>query len=108
MSPGDTEMDLGAALTRSVYEQGAEQFRLMIVATGKRSELPNVGPTDRVLQPRDVCRVEIFSMIGGYHAGVCRTAVVSEPPEHAERNLGQPGRLQAHAARYDPSRRGGA
>ncbi len=85
VSPGDTEMDLGAALTRSVYEQGAEQFRLMIVATGPRSELPNVGPTDRVLQPRDVCRVEIFSMIGGYHAGVCRTAAVSEPPEHAER-----------------------
>ena len=85
VSPGDTEMDLGAALTRSVYEQGAEQFRLMIVATGPRSELPNVGPTGRVLQPRDVCRVEIFSMIGGYHAGVCRTAVVSEPPEHAER-----------------------
>ena len=85
VSPGDTEMDLGTALTRSVYEQGAEQFRLMIVATGPRSELPNVGPTDRVLEPRDVCRVEIFSMIGGYHAGVCRTAVVSEPPEHAER-----------------------
>lgn len=85
VSPGDTEMDLGAALTRGVYEQGAEQFRLMIVATGPRSELPNVGPTDRVLEPRDVCRVEIFSMIGGYHAGVCRTAVVSEPPEHAER-----------------------
>ena len=85
VSPGDTEMDLGAALTRGVYAGGAEQFRLMIVATGERSELPNVGPTERVLQAGDVCRVEIFSMIGGYHAGVCRTAVVSEPPEHAER-----------------------
>ena len=85
VSPGDTEMDLGAALTRGVYAQGAEQFRLMIVATGPRSELPNVGPTDRVLEPGDVCRVEIFPMIGGYHAGVCRTAAVSEPPEHAER-----------------------
>ena len=85
VAPGDTEMDLGAALTRGVYEQGAEQFRLMIVATGPRSELPNVGPTGRVLEPGDVCRVEIFSMIGGYHAGVCRTAVVSEPPAHAER-----------------------
>lgn len=85
VSAGDTEMDLGAALTRNVYRHGAEQFRLMIVATGERSELPNVGPTDRVLAPGDVCRVEIFSMIGGYHAGVCRTAVVSEPPPHAER-----------------------
>lgn len=85
VSPGDTEMDLAAALTRGVYEQGAEQFKLMIVATGERSELPNVGPTERVLEPGDVCRVEIFSMIGGYHAGVCRTAVVSEAPEGAEK-----------------------
>ncbi len=88
VSAGDTEMDLAAALTRWVYEQGAEQFKLMIVATGERSELPNVGPTGRVLRPGDVCRVEIFSMIGGYHAGVCRTAVVHEPPEHAERIWG--------------------
>ncbi len=33
----------------------------------------------------DVCRVEIFSMIGGYHAGVCRTAVVGHAPPEAER-----------------------
>ena len=85
VSPGDTEMDIAAALTRSVYAQGAEQFRLMIVATGERSQLPNVGPTERVLEPGDVCRVEIFPMIGGYHAGVCRTAVVGAPPEGAER-----------------------
>ena len=85
VSPGDTEMDIAAALTRSVYARGAEQFRLMIVATGERSQLPNVGPTERVLKPGDVCRVEIFSMIGGYHAGVCRTAVVGAPPEDAER-----------------------
>lgn len=82
---GMTEMDIAAALTRGVYEQGAEQFKLLIVATGERSQLPNVGPTERVLQPGDVCRVEIFSMIGGYHAGVCRTAVVGQAPPHAER-----------------------
>lgn len=76
----DTEMDIAATLTRSVYEQGAQQFKLMIVATGERSELPNVGPTSRVLVPGDVCRVEIFSVIDGYQAGVCRTAVVGEPP----------------------------
>lgn len=82
---GDTEMDLGAALTRGVYERGAEQFKLMIVATGERSVFPNVGPTDRRLRPGDVCRIEIFSIIGGYHAGVCRTAVVQQAPPHAER-----------------------
>lgn len=84
-SVGATEMDMASALTRSVYAQGAEQFKLMIVATGERSQLPNVGPTQRVLKPQDVCRVEIFSMIDGYHAGVCRTAVVEEAAPEAER-----------------------
>jgi Xaa-Pro dipeptidase len=82
---GDSEMDIAAHLTRNVYALGAEQFKLMIVATGERSELPNVGPSQRRLQPEDVCRVEIFSVIAGYHAGVCRTAVVRRAPPHAER-----------------------
>lgn len=85
VAAGDTEMDLAAALTRSVYAQGAHQFKLMIVATGERSELPNVGPTERLLADQDVCRVEIFSVIDGYHAGVCRTAIVGDPPPHASR-----------------------
>ena len=82
---GSSEMDLAAALTRGVYEQGAEYFKLMIVATGERSVFPNVGPTERILKRGDVCRVEIFPMIGGYHAGVCRTAAVGAPPPQAER-----------------------
>jgi Xaa-Pro aminopeptidase len=85
VSAGATEMDLAAALTRGVYEQGAEYFKLMIVATGERSVFPNVGPTERILKRGDVCRVEIFPMIGGYHAGVCRTAAVGAPPPQAER-----------------------
>src|SRR5258705_6208224 len=82
---GSSEMDIAAALTRGIYEQGAEDFRLMIVATGERSVFPNVGPTDRILRRGDVCRVEIFPMIGGYHAGVCRTAALGAPPPHAGR-----------------------
>jgi Xaa-Pro aminopeptidase len=46
--------------------------------------LPNVGPSERRLQPEDVCRTEIFSVIAGYQAGVCRTAVVQRAPPHAE------------------------
>jgi Xaa-Pro aminopeptidase len=82
---GDSEMTLAGHLTRNVYALGAEQFKLMIVATGERSELPNVGPSERLLARGDVCRVEIFSVISGYQAGVCRTAVVQEAPPHAER-----------------------
>jgi Xaa-Pro dipeptidase len=82
---GSTEMDLAAALTRGVYEGGAEYFKLMIVATGERSVFPNVGPTNRVLKHGDICRLEVFPMIAGYHAGVCRTAAVGAPPARAER-----------------------
>lgn len=83
VGPGSTEMDIAAALTRSIYEQGAQDFKFMIVATGERSQLPNVGPTMRKLENGDVCRVEIFPIINGYHAGVCRTAAVGEPPAKA-------------------------
>jgi Xaa-Pro dipeptidase len=82
---GDTEMDLAAALTRGIYEHGAEYFKLMIVATGERSVFPNVGPTSRKLRKGDICRVEIFPMIDGYHVGVCRTAAVGEVPPEAAR-----------------------
>ena len=81
---GDSEMDIAGYLTRNVYGLGAEHFKLMIVATGERSQLPNVGPSERRLQAGDVCRVEIFSVIGGYQAGVCRTAVVGHAPPMAE------------------------
>jgi len=57
----------------------------MIVATGERSVFPNVGPTGRVLRRGDICRVEIFPIIDGYHAGVCRTAAVGQAPPQAER-----------------------
>lgn len=85
VTAGCTEMDIAAALTRSVYEHGAQQFKLMIVASGERSQLPNVGPSNRVLGPGDICRVEIFPVINGYHAGVCRTAVVGEAGTAAKR-----------------------
>jgi Xaa-Pro dipeptidase len=87
---GTTELQIAASLTRSIFEQGADNFKLLIVATGERSVFPNVGPTRRQLQAGDICRVEIFSVINGYHAGVCRTARVGPPPAHAEaiwRNL---------------------
>ena len=82
---GSSEMTLAAELTRGIYSRGAQDFKFMIVATGDRSQLPNVGPSERLLEDGDVCRVEIFSVIDGYHAGVCRSAYVTAPPDHAER-----------------------
>jgi Xaa-Pro aminopeptidase len=84
VGPGSTEMDIAAGLTGHIYKQGADDFKLMIVATGERSVYPNVGPTMRELRRGDICRVEIFAVGNGYHAGVCRTARVGESPPHAD------------------------
>jgi Xaa-Pro aminopeptidase len=81
---GFSEMDIAAALMRGLYEQGAENQKLTIIATGERSVFPNVGPTERVLKNGDICRVEVFPTIQGYISGVCRTAAIGNPPPHAE------------------------
>jgi Xaa-Pro aminopeptidase len=82
---GMTEMDIAGRLTRGIFERAADNFKLMIVASGERSGYPNVGPTNRVLEPGDLIRTEIFGIQAGYHAGVCRTAVVGQPSEEQRR-----------------------
>lgn len=82
---GMTEMDIAARLTEGIFTRGADTFKLMIVASGERSGYPNVGPTSRTLRRGDLIRTEIFGMSDGYHAGVCRTAVVGEPSEDQKR-----------------------
>jgi Xaa-Pro dipeptidase len=84
VSAGDTEFDIAGALTGTLYAEGAQDFKLLIIATGERSVFPNVGPTDRILKANDICRVEVFPNIRGYYAGVCRTAQVGDAPPHAE------------------------
>lgn len=81
---GMTEMDIAAKLTQGIFERGAHTFKLMIVASGERSGYPNVGPSDRVLREGDLVRVEIFGVRDGYHAGVCRTAIVGSPTAEQE------------------------
>jgi Xaa-Pro aminopeptidase len=82
---GMTEMDLAGLLTSGIFAGGAENFRLMIIASGERSQYPNVGPSHRVLRKGDLIRMEIFGVINGYHAGVCRTAVVGKPDAEQKR-----------------------
>jgi Xaa-Pro aminopeptidase len=82
---GMSEMDLAGMLTGGIFAGGAEDFKLMIIATGERSQYPNVGPSQRILQQGDLIRMEIFGILNGYHAGVCRTAVVGEPTPEQEK-----------------------
>src|SRR5258706_1194194 len=82
---GTTEMELAGALVAGVFAGGAENFKLMIIASGERSQYPNVGPTGRAIEKGDLIRMEIFGMKNGYHAGVCRTAVVGGPTAEQEK-----------------------
>jgi len=84
VTAGSTEMDIAAAVTSSILRNGADGYKFLIVASGERSQYPNVGPTDRILIEKDLIRLEIFGMLSGYHAGICRTASVGKPTEEAE------------------------
>jgi Xaa-Pro dipeptidase len=81
VTAGDTEMDLAGAVTTNLFRHGAQDFKWLILASGERSQFPNVGPTLRELRRGDIVRLEVFGTLEGYHAGVCRTAVVQEAPD---------------------------
>lgn len=76
--PGISELELAGRLLTDLFAGGAENYKLMIIASGERSQFPNVGPTERKLQKGDLIRMEIFGQKNGYLAGVCRTAVVGQ------------------------------
>jgi len=82
---GLTELELAGNLLTSLFTGGAESYKLMIIATGERSQFPNVGPTGRKLQHGDLIRMEIFGQKGGYLTGVCRTAVVGQATAEQEK-----------------------
>jgi Xaa-Pro aminopeptidase len=82
---GMTEMELAGGLLGRLFSGGAENFKLMIIASGERSQFPNVGPSERALKRGDLIRMEIFGMKNGYHAGVCRTAVVENATPEQEK-----------------------
>jgi Xaa-Pro aminopeptidase len=75
---GMSEMELAGTLLTSLFGGGAESYKLMIIASGERSQFPNVGPTERKLKAGDIIRMEIFGQKNGYLTGVCRTAVVDD------------------------------
>lgn len=75
---GMSELELASLLLASLFGGGAENYKLMIIASGERSQFPNVGPTERKLQRGDIIRMEIFGQKNGYLTGVCRTAVVGD------------------------------
>ena len=82
---GMSELELAGHLLTALFAGGAESYKLMIIASGERSQFPNVGPTGRKLQTGDLIRMEIFGQKNGYLTGVCRTAVVGQATSEQEK-----------------------
>lgn len=82
---GQSELDLAGHVIAALYENGVHKQRGMVCATGERSHFPNVGPTARRLRSGDLIRFEVFGVIDGYHAGICRTAVVGAQTAEQQR-----------------------
>ena len=102
---GTSEMELAGTLLTSLFGGGAESYKLMIIASGERSQFPNVGPTDRKLQKGDIIRMEIFGQKNGYLTGVCRTAVVGDATPEQYKIWSNLDRVQISGHGLDQARR---
>ena len=88
-------------LTRGVYALGAEHFKLMIVATGERSQLPNVGPSRA--QAAGARRVPGGDLFGHQRLPGRRVPHRSRRRSAGARrtHLGAPGGMQVHDHGHD-------
>jgi len=76
---GMTELEIANIISETMFKEGIEDISVLVVASGERSVLPNVGPSSRVLQAGDIVRIDLLGHIGAYFSDVARTYVVGEP-----------------------------
>jgi Xaa-Pro aminopeptidase len=75
---GMTERQLGTFIAERLFAAGVDNIKL-IIASGERSSLPNVPPTDRALEVGDIMRIDILGTLESYWCDCARTYVVGEP-----------------------------
>lgn len=75
---GDTERRLGDLIAERYADVGG-RLTMLVVGAGERSALPNAEPTERILKPGDVVRIDVIGNRDNYCSDVARSAVVGEP-----------------------------
>ena len=75
---GATEREIGSFIGERYAEAGGDGLTMLVVGSGPRSAAVNAPPTDRVLMPGDILRLDIIGTKSRYHSDVARTAVVGE------------------------------
>lgn len=77
---GRSERDLAGRLEHLFRLHGAEDRAFeSIVATGPNSAVPHHQPTDRLVAPGDLVKIDCGARVAGYHADETRTVVVGAP-----------------------------
>jgi Xaa-Pro aminopeptidase len=80
LTPGTTEREVATALERTMVDLGADGIAFdSIVAAGPDSAIPHHQPTDRVLAPGDLVKLDFGARVGGYHADMTRTVACGDP-----------------------------
>ena len=79
LRPGMTELDLAGFVVNGLYAEGVDQILKLVVGAGERCSHANPAPTNNVIKPGDMIRVDIFGSLSSYLSDVARTAVVGKP-----------------------------
>jgi Xaa-Pro aminopeptidase len=78
LRPGVSERDVAWWLQRAMRDHDAEAPAFdSIVAFGAHSAIPHHKPSDRLLQPSDLVKLDFGARCDGYHADMTRTVVVA-------------------------------
>lgn len=80
--PGHTERQVARELESRMLDHGssARSFE-SIVAAGANSAIPHHRPTDAVLAPGDLVKLDFGATVGGYHSDMTRMLVLGKPAE---------------------------
>jgi len=79
---GRTERQVARDLEWRMFERGAEALAFeTIMASGPNSAIPHHRPTDRIIEPGDLVKIDFGARVDGYHADCTRTFVVGPPAD---------------------------
>jgi Xaa-Pro aminopeptidase len=77
LRPGRTEREVGRDLESLMLDHGADAASFeTIVAAGANSAIPHHRPTDAVLAPGDLVKIDFGALVAGYHSDMTRTFVL--------------------------------
>jgi len=79
LKPGMAELDLASFVVSSLFSEGIDSIKPLVLGAGNRCWHANPGPTKYNIKLGDMIRMGISGLISGYFSDVARTAVVGKP-----------------------------